>query len=36
MLALVAVLLQRGHSESDLKKILGRNHLRVVRKVTVD
>ncbi len=32
--ALVAVLLKRGYRESDLKKILGGNHLRVVREVT--
>lgn len=34
MPALVAVLLKRGYSETDLKKILGENHLRVVREVT--
>ena len=34
MPALVAVLLERGYSETDLKKILGENHLRVVREVT--
>jgi membrane dipeptidase len=34
MPALVAVLLQRGYTERDLKKILGENHLRVVRQVT--
>ena len=34
MPALVAVLLKRGYAESDLKKILGENHLRVVREVT--
>jgi membrane dipeptidase len=34
MPALIAVLLQRGYSESDLKKILGENHLRVIRQVT--
>ena len=32
--ALVAVLLKRGSAESDLEKILGLNHLRVVREVT--
>lgn len=34
MPALVAVLLNRGYSETDLKKILGENHLRVVCEVT--
>lgn len=34
MPGLVAVLLKRGYSESDLKKILGGNFLRVVRAVT--
>jgi membrane dipeptidase len=34
MPALVAVLLRRGYVENDLKKILGENHLRVVREVT--
>jgi microsomal dipeptidase-like Zn-dependent dipeptidase len=34
MPALVAVLLKRGYAESDLKKILGENHVRVVREVT--
>ena len=34
MPALVAVLLSRGYSEGDLHKILGGNHLRVVRAVT--
>ena len=33
MPALVAVLLKRGYTESDLKKILGENFLRVVREV---
>jgi membrane dipeptidase len=33
MPALVAVLLKRGYAESDLKRILGGNHLRVVREV---
>lgn len=33
MPALVAVLLQRGYSESNLKKILGENFLRVLREV---
>ena len=34
MPALVAVLLKRGYTETDLKKILGENVLRVVREVT--
>jgi membrane dipeptidase len=34
MPALVAVLLKRGYSEQDLKKILGGNYLRVIREVT--
>ena len=34
MPALIAVLLKRGYSERDLKKILGDNVLRVVRDVT--
>jgi membrane dipeptidase len=34
MPALVAVLLQRGYSETDLKKILGENSLRVLRELT--
>lgn len=34
MPAPVAVLLKRGYAESDLKKILGGNLLRVVREVT--
>ena len=34
MPALVAVLLRRGYAESDLKKILGENQLRVIRDVT--
>ena len=34
MPGLVAVLLKRGYTESDLKKILGENFLRVVREVT--
>ena len=34
MPALVAVLLRRGYAESDLKKILGENHLRVVCEAT--
>jgi membrane dipeptidase len=34
MPALVAVLLKRGYRESDLKKILGENTLRVLREVT--
>jgi len=33
MPALVAVLLKRGYAESDLKKIMGENHLRLVREV---
>ena len=33
MPALIAVLLNRGYSESDLKKILGENFLRLVREV---
>lgn len=33
MPALVAVLLKRGFAQADLKKILGENHLRVVREV---
>ena len=31
---LTAALLKRGYSEADLKKILGGNHLRVLRAVT--
>jgi len=27
-------LLNRGYTESELKKILGQNHLRVIREVT--
>ena len=34
MPALVAVLLKRGYSEPDLKKILGGNYLRVIREGT--
>jgi membrane dipeptidase len=34
MPALVAVLLKRGYSEQDIKKILGGNYLRVIREVT--
>ena len=34
MPALIAELLKRGYVESDLKKILGENHLRVIRQVT--
>ena len=34
MPALVAVLLKRGYSEGDIKKILGGNYLRVIREVT--
>jgi membrane dipeptidase len=33
MPALVAVLMKRGYSDSDLKKVLGENFLRVVREV---
>ena len=33
MPALVEVLLKRGYAESDLKKILGGNHLRLIREV---
>jgi membrane dipeptidase len=31
---LTAALLKRGYSEADLKKMLGGNHLRVLRAVT--
>ena len=34
MPSLVAVLLRRGYSDSDLKWILGENFLRVIREVT--
>lgn len=34
MPALVAVLLKRGYSEQNIKKILGGNYLRVIREVT--
>lgn len=34
MPALIAVLLERGYTEGELKKILGENHLRVIREVT--
>jgi membrane dipeptidase len=34
MPALIAVLLKRGYSERDVKKILGENFLRVIREVT--
>jgi membrane dipeptidase len=34
MPALVAVLFERGYAEGDLKKILGENHLRVIRAAT--
>jgi membrane dipeptidase len=34
MPALTAVLLERGYSENDMKKILGENYLRVIREVT--
>jgi len=36
MPALVAVLLKRGYTEEDLKKILGGNHLRLVPEVVDD
>jgi membrane dipeptidase len=34
MPALIEVLLERGYTERDLKKILGENYLRVIREVT--
>jgi len=34
MPALIAVLLERGYTEHDVKKILGGNYLRVIREVT--
>ena len=34
MPALIAVLLERGYTERDVKKILGENTLRVIREVT--
>jgi membrane dipeptidase len=34
MPALIAVLLERGYKERDVKKILGENTLRVIREVT--
>lgn len=34
MPSLVAVLLRRGYSEADIKKILGGNYMRVIRAVT--
>jgi membrane dipeptidase len=34
MPALIAVLLERGYKERDIKKILGENTLRVIREVT--
>jgi membrane dipeptidase len=34
MPALIAVLMERGYADRDLKKILGGNHLRVIREVT--
>ncbi len=34
MPALIAVLLKRGYTKRDLKKILGENFLRVIREVT--
>jgi membrane dipeptidase len=33
MPALTAALLKRGYSESDIKKIMGENFLRVMRQV---
>ena len=34
MPSLIAALLNRGYGESELKKLLGQNHLRVIRNVT--
>jgi len=34
MPVLIAVLMERGYTERNLKKILGENHLRVIREVT--
>jgi membrane dipeptidase len=34
MPSLIAALLNRGYSDSELKKLLGQNHLRVIREVT--
>ena len=34
MPALIDVLLERGYTEHDVKKILGENYLRVIREVT--
>jgi membrane dipeptidase len=34
MPALIAVLMERGYTERNLKKILGENYLRVIREVT--
>ncbi|HKV95688.1 MAG TPA: dipeptidase [Candidatus Angelobacter sp.] len=34
MPSLIAALLNRGYRENELKKILGQNHLRVIREVT--
>jgi microsomal dipeptidase-like Zn-dependent dipeptidase len=34
MPALIEVLLERGYTERDVKKILGENYLRVIREVT--
>jgi len=34
MPSLIAALLNRGYRESEVKKILGQNHLRVIREVT--
>jgi len=33
MPALIAVLLKRGYAKRDLKKILGENHVRLIREV---
>ena len=33
MAKLIAVLLQRGYPEADVKKILGENFLRVIREI---
>jgi microsomal dipeptidase-like Zn-dependent dipeptidase len=33
MPGLIAVLLKRGYTDSELKKILGENQLRVIREV---
>jgi microsomal dipeptidase-like Zn-dependent dipeptidase len=34
MPALIEVLLERGYTDRDVKKILGENYLRVIREVT--